>query len=87
MNMTLIIAAVGVIAVFLLIMGIGSLMQSGSDKAERRVRNRLKALALSGADDATIDLVLRESSMSDVPFFNRLLESVRWTSRLNLLMY
>ncbi|MBG0788980.1 MAG: type II secretion system F family protein [Desulfovibrionaceae bacterium] len=87
MIMTVLISAVGVQVVFLLIMGIGSLMQSGSDKADRRVRDRLRALAEAEGEDEAIDLVLRETAMSDVPWFNRLLEKVRWMGRLEKLIY
>lgn len=87
MNLTLIIAVASVVIVFLLVMGIGSLMQSGSDKAQRKVKNRLKAMAMAGVDSGAVDLVLRESALSNVPFFNRLLESMRWTSKLSLLLY
>ncbi|OIQ50682.1 Bacterial type II secretion system protein F domain protein [Pseudodesulfovibrio hydrargyri] len=88
MTMTLMIAGVAVLVVFLLIMGVGSLMQSGSDKAERRVKNRLRAMALSAdLDAASVDLVLRESAMSEVPLFNRLLEGMRWSANFNRLLY
>lgn len=87
MNMIVIISVAAVVVVFLLVMGIGSLMQSGSDKAERRVKNRLRALAMNDTGDATIDLVLREASMSEVPWFNRLLEKFRWASNIEKLIY
>ncbi|MCJ2164430.1 MULTISPECIES: type II secretion system F family protein [unclassified Pseudodesulfovibrio] len=87
MSLTIIISVVAVFIVFMLIMGIGSLMQSGSDKAERRVKSRLKALAMSDVDPDIVDLVLRETSMSEVPLFNRLLESMRWSARFSRLMY
>jgi len=83
MNMIFLIAVVAVLIVFLLVMGVGSLMQSGSDKAERRVRKRLQALAMSDMDAAAIDLVLHEAAMSDVPWFNRLLEKRRWAANVN----
>ncbi|WP_319581742.1 type II secretion system F family protein [uncultured Pseudodesulfovibrio sp.] len=88
MSMTLIIAAVAVLVVFLLVMGIGSLVQSGSDKADRRVKERLRAMAMNAdIDVAAVDLVLRESTMSEVPLFNRLLESMRWATHFNRLLY
>jgi tight adherence protein B len=88
MSMTLIIAAAAVFIVFLLVMGIGSLMRSGSDKAERRVRDRLRAMALTAdIDAASVDLLLREAAMSEVPLFNRLLERMRWSANLSRLLY
>jgi tight adherence protein B len=88
MSMTLIIAAAAVLIVFLLVMGVGSLMQSGSDKAERRVKDRLRAMALTAdIDAASVDLVLREAAMSEVPLFNRLLESMRWSTNFNRLLH
>ena len=87
MTLTLIISAVGVLVVFMLVMGISSLFQSGSDKAERRVRDRLRAMAMTDVDAATVDLVLRDAAMSDVPWFNRWLESMRWTANLEKLIY
>ncbi len=86
MSLTLLISGVAVLVVFLLIMGVSSLLQSGSDKAEQRVRQRLRALALAEADDEAVDLILRESAMSEVPWFNRLLERVRWAANLEKLI-
>ncbi|NDV20701.1 type II secretion protein F [Pseudodesulfovibrio sp. JC047] len=82
MPLTVILAVVAVLIVFGLVMGISSLMQSGSDKAEQRVRNRLKAMAMTDISAENIDLVLHEAAMSEVPLFNRLLEKMRWASAL-----
>ncbi|WP_316897732.1 type II secretion system F family protein [Pseudodesulfovibrio indicus] len=87
MSMTLIIVGVAVLAVFLLVMAVGSFMQSGSDRAERRVKDRLRALAMTGIDENAVDLVLRETAMSDVPMFNRLLERMQWSKNFNRLLY
>lgn len=84
--MTIIIALVAGVIIFMFIMGVSSLFQSGKDQADQRVKNRLKALAMSDVDAETIDLVLRESSMSEVPWFNRLLEKMRWASNLTKLI-
>ena len=86
MSMTLFIAVAATLVIFLLVMGIASLLQSGSDKADKRVKNRLRALAMSDMDAASIDLVLRETSMSTVPWFNRLLEKLRWAAKVNKLI-
>lgn len=84
--MTIIIALVATIIIFMLIMGVSSLLQSSKDQADQRVKNRLKAFALSDTDAETIDLVLRESSMSEVPWFNRFLENMHWAASLNKLI-
>lgn len=84
--MTIIIALAAAVIIFMFIMGVSSLFQSGKDQADQRVKNRLKALAMTDVDAETIDLVLRESSMSEVPWFNRLLEKMRWASNINKLI-
>nr|WP_287412439.1 type II secretion system F family protein [Pseudodesulfovibrio sp.] len=87
MQLTLIISGVAVLIIFLLVMGVSSLMQSGADKADQKIKSRLKALALTDANAENIDLVLREAAMSEVPWFNRLLEKMRWASSLERLVY
>jgi len=86
MSMTLFIAGAATLVIFLLVMGISSLFQSGSEKADQRVKDRLRALAMSDIDSDSIDLVLRETSMSEVPWFNRLLEKMRWAANINKLI-
>lgn len=86
MSMLLIIPGVAVLVVFLLVMSLGSLLQTGSDKAEKRVRDRLRALAMTDVDDAHVDLVLRDAAMSEIPFLNRVLENLRWASNLEKLI-
>lgn len=87
MQLTLIISGVAVLIIFLLVMGVSSLMQSGADKADQKIKSRLKALALTDANAENIDLVLRDAAMSEVPWFNRLLEKMRWASSLENLIY
>ena len=41
---------------------------------------------MAGADVDSIDLVLRESSMSDVPWFNRFLEKMKWAANIDTLI-
>lgn len=86
MSITFFIAVAATLVIFLLVMGIASLLQSGSDKAEKRVKSRLQSLAMSDMDAASIDLVLRETSMSTVPWFNRFLEKMRWAANVNKLI-
>jgi tight adherence protein B len=84
--MTLIIALGAGIIIFMLIMGVVSLFQSGNDEANQRVKDRLKALSSPETDVQSIDLVLRESSMSEVPWFNRLLEKMKLANNINILI-
>lgn len=86
MQMTLIIVGVATFVIFLLIMSIGAFLRSRSDEADQRVKNRLKAMSMRGTDTETIDLVLRETSMSGVPWFNRMLANFRWASNINKLI-
>lgn len=82
MNVTIAIAAAGGFIAFLLIMGIIALLRSGQDEAEDKVKARLRQFALNEVESESIDLVLKQSSMSDVPLFNRLLEKLRFATNL-----
>ncbi|WP_319542327.1 type II secretion system F family protein [uncultured Pseudodesulfovibrio sp.] len=87
MQLTLIITGVVVFIVFLLVMGVSSLMQSGSDKVDQKIKDRLRAMAMTDTGIENVDLVLREKSMSEVPWFNRMLENMRWAASLESLIY
>mgnify|MGYP000754852690 CR=1 FL=1 len=71
---------------FLFVSGIMALGRSRQDKADSKVRERLRTLGLENADDDSVDLVLRSSSMSDVPWFNRMLENMKLAEKLRLLI-
>ena len=86
MNMNIIIAGVVILVVFLLVMGIVALVQSGSDKTDARIKQRLKGLGMTDASAPDLDLVLREVAMSEVPLFNRLLKKLRWASNIEKLI-
>jgi len=86
MNMIVLMAFGAACIIFLLVMGIASLVQSGRDKVDQRVKGRLKALALANVTDEKIDLVLKESSMSEVPWFNRFLEKMSLASKITKLI-
>ncbi|MBI9079966.1 MAG: type II secretion system F family protein [Pseudodesulfovibrio sp.] len=87
MNMMILLMAFGAACIiFLLVMGITSLAQSGRDKVDQRVKGRLKALAMTNATDEKIDLVIRDVSMSEVPWFNRFLEKMQLASMITRLI-
>jgi tight adherence protein B len=71
---------------FLLVSGFAALGRSAQDKADRKVRDRLRALGLENADDERVELVRRSSSMSDVPWFNRMLENMKLAANLRRLI-
>lgn len=82
MNMALIIAAVCTLVAFILIMGIVALLRSGKEEANDKVKARLRQFALNEVETESIDLLLKQSSMSEVPFFNRMLENLKFASNL-----
>ena len=86
MNMIVLMALGAAVIIFLFVMGIMSLVQSGNEKADQRVKARLKALAMDNATEDSLALVLRESSMSEVPLFNRVLEKMRLASHITRLI-
>jgi len=84
MSTTLILLALScAVVIFILVMGVVALVRSGRDEADERVRNRLRQFALTEVESESIDLVLKQSSMSEVPWFNRLLEKMHFASNLN----
>ncbi len=83
MSITLIITVVGTLIVFMLITGVISLMRSGRDDADRKVKSRLRQFALTEVETESFDLILARSSMSQVPWFNRLLEKMRFASNIS----
>jgi tight adherence protein B len=82
MPVSLLIALGCAFIVFLLVSGIASLLHSGRAAAEERVRGRLRRFALNESESASLDLVLKQSSMSGVPWFNRMLSGMRLASSL-----
>ena len=82
MNITLLIAIGASVVFFLLFMGISALIRSGKDEADARVRNRLRQFALTEVESESIDLILKQAAMSDVPWFNRILKKLRFASNL-----
>jgi tight adherence protein B len=82
MSVSLLIALGGAFIVFLLTTGVASLLRSGRAEAQQRVRGRLRRMAMKEIESDAVDLVLKQSSMSGVPWFNRLLTDLRLASSL-----
>ncbi len=82
MSLSVIIAMGCTLVIFILVMGIGALIRSGRDEADEKVKNRLRQFALTEVESESIDLVLKGSSMSGVPWFNRVLSSLKFASNL-----
>jgi len=82
MNVTLLVAAGVAVVAFLLVMSIGALMRAGKDEADSKVKERLRQFALTEVESDSIDLILKHGSMSQVSWFNRLLEKLRFASNL-----
>ena len=82
MSLTLLLVIGGTVAVFLLAMGVSALVGARRGEAEDRVRRRLRNLALAESEAPSFDLLLAQSSMSQVPWFNRLLERARFAAHL-----
>jgi tight adherence protein B len=79
---SLLIALGGGFVAFLLATGVASLLRSGRAAARERVQRRLQRFAVNESESAGIDLVLRRSSMSAVPWFNRMLSGMRLAANL-----
>jgi len=82
MLVTIAIASVCAILAFFLIMSIASLLRSGKADADDKVKKRLRKFVIEEADADSIDLILKRSSMSEVAWFNRVLEKLRFASNL-----
>lgn len=82
MSMTLIITLGCSFVIFLLVTGIVAFLRAGQDEADDKIKDRLRQFALTEVETETIDLVLKRSSMSEVPWFNRMLEKVHFATNL-----
>lgn len=82
MNITVIVAIGCTFLAFFLIMSIAALLRSGKAEADDKVKKRLRNFAMEEADTDSIDLILKRTSMSDVPWFNRMLEKISFASNL-----
>ncbi|ADU63903.1 MAG: type II secretion system F family protein [Pseudodesulfovibrio sp.] len=82
MPVSLLIALGGGVIVFLLLTGVASLTRAGQAAARERVQHRLRRFALTGSEAGAIDLVLKQSAMSSMPWFNRMLSGMRLAAGL-----
>lgn len=82
MTVTIIVAIGCTVVIFILIMGIASLMRARQEEAKDRVKTRLRKFAMDEVETESIDLILKHGSMSDVPWFNRVLEKLRFAANL-----
>jgi len=82
MSLTLVLVIGGAVAVFLLVMGVIALAGARRGDADDRVRRRLRNLALNEMEAPSFDLLLAQSTMSQVPWFNRMLERARFATNL-----
>lgn len=73
------------LVVFLLAFGVSSLLRARNDEADERIRNRLGALAAADASAENVELLVRRQ-MSEVPWFNKLLQKMRWAANLSRLV-
>lgn len=73
------------LVVFLLVLGVSSFVRARRDEADVRIRNRLGALAASDADAETVEYLVRRQ-MSEVPWFNTMLQQMRWAANLSNLV-
>lgn len=71
--------------VFLLVVGLASFLRSRRDDSDERIRSRLGALAASDADVETVEYLVRRQ-MSEVPWFNTMLQQMRWAANLSRLV-
>ncbi len=72
-------------SVVLLIEGIYSVIRTARNPERKEVKARLKRISSIAFEDAPID-IQRKKVLSKIPWFNRLLLSLGWTDRLNLLL-
>ncbi|CCH48696.1 type II secretion system F family protein [Pseudodesulfovibrio piezophilus] len=82
MTITILIALGSAAVLFLLFMGIGALLRSRRDEAEGRVKQRLRQFALTEVESDSIDLILKQTAMSTMPWFNRALKKLRFAANL-----
>ncbi|GAB7024482.1 type II secretion system F family protein [Salidesulfovibrio brasiliensis] len=73
------------LVVFLFALGLTSLLRARRNEADERIRSRLGALAAADANAENVELLVRRQ-MSDVPWFNRFLEQMRWAANLSRLV-
>ena len=83
MTLIILVAVGGTVSIFLLVMGVISFLGASRAEAEEKVGHRLRQLALTEVEHHSFDLLLAQSSMSQVPWFNRLLKRLRFASNIS----
>jgi tight adherence protein B len=73
------------LAILLLIEGAYLVVRNRINPEVKHLRERLKALSLTNYSEKEVDL-LRKKTLSQVPWLNRLLLSLRWTQNLDQLL-
>lgn len=86
MEALLIVLLISVI-LFLLCMGVLSLMRAGRERVEDTVSERLRSVALADDErEKVVDVLRQSSAMSDVPWFNRMLMNMRVATNMRRLI-
>lgn len=86
MNIAVVLAGAGTLIMFLLVMGLIALLRGKKDDESRKVKERLRQFAIKEVESDSLDLLLAESSMSQVPWFNRMLEKMRIATNVSQLI-
>ncbi|WP_319471090.1 type II secretion system F family protein [uncultured Pseudodesulfovibrio sp.] len=86
MSIALIITVVGTLVIFMLAMGVISFIRADRDDADRKVKDRLRQFAMTEVETQSFDLLLAQSSMSQVPWFNRMLSKMQIASNISRLI-
>ncbi len=73
------------LAILLLIEGTYLVVRNRMNPEAKHLRERLKVLSLTNYSEKEVDL-LRKKTLSQVPWLNRLLLSIRWTQNLDQLL-
>jgi tight adherence protein B len=73
------------LAILLLVEGIYLVVRNRMNPEVKHLRERLKVLSLTNYSEEEVDL-LRKKTLSQVPWLNRLLLSIRWAQKLDQLL-
>ena len=73
------------LAILLLVEGIYLVVRNRMNPEAKHLRERLKVLSLTNYSEEEVDL-LRKKTLSQVPWLNRLLLSIRWAQKLDQLL-
>ena len=73
------------LSIVLLIEGFYFVIRTARNPERKEVKTRLRKISSVAFEDVPVDIE-RKKVLSKIPWFNRLLLSLRWTDRLNLLL-